>query len=413
MTWGVKTRTVVAALLMAAALIPASAASAEPGVVTEYPIPVETTPYAVATGPEGKIWFVDSGGHATGGTLIGRMTTGGAISTAEVIAFPHPGLGLALALGSDGNMWAEQGERLDKVPLGVSATGQITAYEYPAHSGSNGFGSVAVGPDGRLWVGLTEQLAASTTSGEMQLYETEAGTGVSGVTSGPGGELWFGAGNSIRRIATNGAHSGADVFPLPEGSGINDMALGPDGNMWFTLGSPAAVGKITPAGEITLFRTPTPSSLPFGIAAGPDAHMWFTERNADTVGSIPLTATSGSEIHEYPIAHTNAGLIGIVAGPDNRMWFAESNENRLGAITTAAAPPASGGGTTPPGGLTTTLGSGKRGNLPPNPSPVGCVAEKLSLVDVLARAGTAHLTGVARARTSASGSRSCRAGTAR
>jgi streptogramin lyase len=393
MTGGTTIKAVVAASLVAAALIPATSAAAEPGVVTDYPIPVESDPYAVATGPEGKIWFVASSrGH------VGRMTTAGAISAAEVVPFPNSGLAQAITLGPDGNMWVEQFGHLDKVPPSVNSTEQITAYEYPVHPGSDGYGSIATGPDGRLWIGLTEELAVSTTSGEMLLYPTGSPTNqVSGVISGPGERLWFGAGNQIRRIATNGGFSEAEVIKLPEGdSQINDLALGRDGNVWFTLGAPAAVGKVTPAGEITLFRTPAASSLPFGIAAGPDGHMWFTERNADAVGSIPLTATSGSEIHEYPVGHANAGALGIVAGPDNRMWFAESNENRLGAITTGAAAPVSGGGpptggSTAPGGSTTPV----HRVLPPNPTPVGCVAERLSLLDVLARAGAAHLTGVA------------------
>lgn len=394
----------VAALALAFAALTCTSAVADPGVVTEYPIPVQTTPYAVATGPEGKIWFVDNGGQ------VGRMTTSGTISAAEVVPPPHPGLGQAIALGPDGNIWVEQYEHLDKVPPTATSTGQITAYEYPSHPGSDGYGSITIGPDGRLWVGLTEQFAASTTSGEMQLYESGSPTSqVSGLISGPGERLWFGAGDRIQRVAVNGGHSGADVFKLPEGDDdVNDLALGPDGNVWFTLGTPAAVGKITPAGAITVFDVPKASSLPFGIAAGPDGHMWFTERNADAIGSIPLAATSGSEIHEYPVAHSNAGVLGIVAGPDNRMWFVESNENRLGAITTGAAtPPGGGENTLPPGGSTTggggssTVGGstgeggGARPALPSAPTAVGCAAEQLSLLDVLARGGSASLLGVA------------------
>ena len=398
---------IVVALVGALALLgmlAQAAGAAEPGAITEYPIPVETTPYAIASGPEGKIWFVDSGNHAQGGPAIGRMSTSGAIGAAEVVPFPHSGLGLALTAGPDGNMWAQQDEYVDKVPAAVSATGQITAYEYPSHAKSGGFGSIAVGPEGRLWIGLNEVLAAESTLGEGTLYETESPADISGVISGPGGRLWFGAGNRIQRIATNGVFSGTDVFPLTEGSGINDMTLGPDGNVWFTLGSPSAVGKITPTGTITLFDTPTASALPFGIAAGPDGQIWFTERNADTVGSIPVTATTGAEIHEYPVKHSNAGLIGIVAGSDNRMWFTEFNENSLGAITTGVAAPTGGSGSTTQGGSTGPgggagggggTGGGKLAGLPRVPSAAGCVAEQLSLLDVLAGAGKAHLLGVA------------------
>jgi virginiamycin B lyase len=399
--WAATALTLVAAL-------PASAASADPGVITEYPIPVETTPYAIATGPEGKIWFVDSGNHTVGTASVGRMTTGGAIGAGEVVAFPNPDLGEGLTLGPDGNMWVVQDAHLDRVPPSVSATGQITAYEYGSGAKTGGSGSIAIGSDGRLWVGLKEQIGAATTGGEVQLYETGVPTftTVSGVTAGPGGRLWFGAGDRIDRIATNGTLSGSDEFPLPGGAGgIDGMTLGPDGNLWFTVTSPSAVGKIAPTGEITLFQTPTPSALPFAIAAGPDGHMWFTERNADAIGSIPLTATSGSEIQEYPVAHSNAGVLGIVAGPDNRMWFTEFNENRLAAITTGAVPsggeipagPANGGGpttTTGPSSSAVTKGGGLP-SLPAVPAAVGCTAERLSLLDVTAQGGAAKLLGTA------------------
>ncbi len=402
---GPKIRT-VAALAVTFAVLASTSAVADPGAVSNYPIPVESTPYAIAAGPEGKIWFVDSGNHALGGPSIGRMTTSGAIGAGEVVAFPQLALGLALTLGPDGNMWVQQDAWLNKVPLNVSATGQITAYEYGGGAKSGGSGSIAVGSDGRLWSGLNKEIGASTTSGETHLFETGSPGTISGVTSGPGGELWFGAGNRIQRIATNGSHSGSDEFPLPEsGNGINDLTLGPDGNLWFTVASPSGVGKITPTGTITLFHTPTASALPFGIAAGPDGHMWFTERNADAIGSIPLTATSGSEIREYPVGASNAGALGIAGGPDNRMWFVEANENRLAAITTGVAAPAGGGES--PGGPTSgggavgssagggSTGGGSRPALPRIPGVLGCTAEQLSVIDVLAHGSTAQLLGVA------------------
>jgi streptogramin lyase len=397
------------ALALVSGLLATVPAAADPGTITEYPIAVETTPYAITAGPEGKIWFVDSGNHSVGTASVGRMTTSGAMSASDVVEFPNPDLGEGITLGPDGNMWVEQDAHLDRVPLSVSATGQITAYEYGPGAKTGGTGSITVGPDNRLWMGLKEEIGAATTGGEVHLYETGVSTftTISGVTSGPGGRLWFGAGDKVERIATNGSHSAGEDITIPEGgSGIENMTLGPDGNLWFTLSSPSAVGKMTPAGAITLFHTPAPSALPFGIAAGPDGHMWFTERNADTVGSIPLTATSGSEIQEYPVGHANAGVLGIVAGLDNRMWFTEFNENRLAAITTgAAAPPSGGGENAPPGGTTTTggsstgggstLGGGPRAALPATPTAVGCTAEQLSLLEVLARGGSASLLGVA------------------
>lgn len=370
----------------------ATPAPAAPGIVTEYPIPIETTPYGMTTGPDGKIWFVDSGNH-TGGTFIGRMATTGASSSAEVVKLPTADLGLAATLGPDGNMWVAQDSHIDKVPLGVGETSQITSY--PMGSGTGGYGSIVSGPDGRLWFGFDERIGAITTSGAIESYATTSTTSIQGVIVGPDGKLWFGESNKIARIDTNGKMGPGDEFPLPSGDGsIEALALGPDGNVWFTLGSPAAIGKVTPTGTITIYPTPTPSSLPFGIAVGPDGYLWFPELNNHSIGSIPTTATSGAEITEYPVPDKVGGLY-ITAGPDRRMWFSQGALNELGAITTntsvAITPqPPTGPIAPPPGPPPPELPS-----LPAVPAPVGCLANKLILTDVFSQGGKTQLLGVA------------------
>jgi streptogramin lyase len=339
-----------------------TSAGATAGIITEYPTPIVTTPYGMTTGPDGKIWFVDSGNHV-GGTFIGRMATSGASASSEVVQLPSSGLGLAATLGPDGNMWVEQDAQIDKVPVGVTNTAQITPY--PLEHGTGGYGSIVAGPDGRLWFGWKEEVGTITTGGVLEGYGTESESSIPDVIVGPGGKLWFGEGTStgtrIARMDTSGHVGVGDEFTLPSGDGdLNAMTLGPDGNVWFTLGNPAAVGRITPTGAITIFPTPTAASLPFGIAAGPDGRLWFPERNSDKIGSIPTTATSGADITEYPLTHSNAGILYITAGPDSRMWFSE-NSGQIGAITTDATPSGGGTGGGTGGGSEETTGGGTEG----------------------------------------------------
>jgi virginiamycin B lyase len=394
-------------VVVALTTLTSASAGAAAGTITEYPIPVETTPYGITTGPDGKIWFVDSGNHV-GGTFVGRMATNGAISSSEVVQLPSTNLGLAATVGPDGNMWVEQGAQIDKVPVGVSLTSEIT--EYALGSGTGGYGSIVPGPDGRLWFGWNTQIGAiDPTTGTIKGYETNSGTSISGVTVGADGKLWYGESNKIARTDTAGNTGAGNEFPLPPGDGqINGLVLGPDGNIWFSLGVPAAVGRITPAGAITLFPTPTPSSLPFGLAVGPDKQIWFAESNGNAIGTIPTTATSGADIVEYPLAFSNTNPLYVTAGPDGRMWFNEFNRGALGAITTNAVP-ASGPSGGPPGGKTTlnstsTLGSTVLGSTPTVtslspftalPPPVGCAANSLVLTDVFPQAGRTQVLGVA------------------
>ena len=369
------------------AAIACGSAGAVAGMITHYPIPVETTPYGMTTGPDGKIWFVDSGNHV-GGTFIGRMATNGAISSSDVVKLPSPALGLAATLGPDGNMWVAQDAEIDKVPVGVSLTSEMT--EYPLGSGTGGYGSIVPGPDGRLWFGWNKQIGAITTGGEVKGYETNSSTSVSGVTVGADGKLWYGEGNAIARMDTTGKTGAGNEFPLPGGdSGINGLVLGPDGNIWFSVAGPAAIGRITPAGSITIFPTPTLNSLPFGLAVGPDKQIWFVERNGDAIGVIPTTATSGADIIEYPVGFENTGLEYITAGPDSRMWFNEFNRSSLGAITTNVAPPG------PPVGPGPRPSPAPLPSFPSQPAPAGCTANKLILTDVFPQGGKTQILGVA------------------
>jgi len=396
-----RVRAGVGSLLLAAGLMLGSSASASAhvGEITEYPIPITTTPYGVTTGPDGKIWIIDSGNHV-GGTFIGRMATSGAISESDLVQLPSSALGEAATTGPDGNMWVAQDNQIDKVPVGMSKTSEITPY--PLGSSTKGFGSIASGPDGRMWFGWNEEVGAITTAGAIEGYATSSTSSISGVTVGPDGKLWFSeSGSTIARMDTSGKIGAGNEFPLSGYSGIEDLARGSDGNMWFTTASPAAVGRITTAGAITMFPTPTASSLPFGIEAGPDGRMWFVEENGNNIASIPTSATSSTEIVEYPIPTKSAGAIYITAGPDSRMWFGESS-GRIGAITTnvTSVSPM----TTPTSTTSTTTGSSTQspsppfGPLPPLPNvpvPVGCVANKLILTDVFPWGGHTQVLGVA------------------
>jgi hypothetical protein len=69
------------------------------GVVAEYPVPTPNSePFGIAAGPDGALWFTESGADK-----IGRITTAGAVTE-----FPIPTAGsdpFGIAAGPDGNLW--------------------------------------------------------------------------------------------------------------------------------------------------------------------------------------------------------------------------------------------------------------------------------------------------------------------
>jgi hypothetical protein len=90
----------------------------------------------------------------------------------------------------------------------------------------------------------------------------------------------------------------------------SSISAGPDGNLWFTEPDANEIGRITPAGQITLFNVPTSGSQPTGIVAGPNGNIWFTEAASRHIGEYFLTGTPPA-----PAAATTTALTSDVSAP--------------------------------------------------------------------------------------------------
>jgi len=168
------------------------------------------------------------------------------------------------------------------------------------------------------------------------------------ITTGPDGNLWLSVtarmspteawGNAIGRITPRGAitefRTGISAGGNPRG-----ITVGPDGNLWFTELDGNRIGRITPTGTVTEFRAGiSPNSGPAGITAGPDGNLWFTEWNGNRVGRITPSGTVTEfrgAIAPHAPRYTPAPVPwrGITAGPDGNLWFTEPAAGRIGRIT--------------------------------------------------------------------------------
>jgi virginiamycin B lyase len=119
-------------------------------------------------------------------------------------------------------------------------------------------------------------------------------------------------------------------FGMPGGSSPDAIAVGTDGNLWVTGGGTSTISRMTSAGNVTTFATPTPAAQPRSITPGPDGNLWFAESNANRIGRI----TMGGVITEYAIPTAASKPTSITAGPDGALWFTEHIGNRIGRITT-------------------------------------------------------------------------------
>jgi virginiamycin B lyase len=295
--------------------------------ITEFPIPTAASrPFAITAGPDGALWFTE-----TGGNKIGRITTTGA-STEFTI--PTAGGGpVGIAAGPDGALWFTEigGNKIGR----IATTGTITEFTVPT-AGSE-LDSIAAGPDGALWFteDVGNKIGRITTTGTITEFTIPtAASGPEGIAAGPDGALWFAEVNvnKIGRITITGTIT---EFTVPTGdSHPFGITAGPDGALWFTEASGAQIGRITTTGSVAEFAIPTGNSIPSGITAGPDGALWFTEQ----VGKIGRITTTGT-ITEFMVPTAGGGEPAKIAtGPDGALWFTEEMGNNIGRLVPASIP---------------------------------------------------------------------------
>jgi streptogramin lyase len=185
---------------------------------------------------------------------------------------------------------------------------------------------------------LCSPIAKAETIGGVEHFPTRCNVGT--LAAGPDGNVWFtcfrersGRGGQalIGRITPHGEVSEFSSG-IPTGLGIDDIVAGPDGNLWFTLsagvsgplrrGRTSAIGRMTPAGVVTVFNTGLRKrSAPGEIVAGPGDNLWFTDiASPPEIGQITTQGT----IAEFPTAlKPPLGLGGLAAGPDGNVWFTQ------------------------------------------------------------------------------------------
>lgn len=125
------------------------------GTITEYPLPnANSGPMLITNGPDGALWFTESGpedynGTPAGGNRIGRITTSGDITEYAVPTANSQPWGIAT--GSDGNMWFTENRfyKIGKVtlvsapaaPTGLTAVSptKAPALSWNAATGATGY----------------------------------------------------------------------------------------------------------------------------------------------------------------------------------------------------------------------------------------------------------------------------------
>jgi virginiamycin B lyase len=327
-------RIAIASLLLVMALRLGAVAETMPAVahtVTEFIPPTPASrPSAITTGPDGALWFTESGGK------IGRITTQGSITE-----FPIKGDGIlhSITTGLDGALWFTEftSKKIGRIPTTATADNlQLMEFAVPGPPGPLG---ITTGPDGALWFteGVGGKIGRMTMTGVVTEFEIPTANNGE-ITTGPDGALWFtGIRGKIGRITTTGA---VTEFTIPtENSSPWGITTGPDGALWFTEPVSGKIERITTDGKITEFALPNSNAQPWGITAGPDGALWFTESACVRqpgprciIGNKIGRITTTGSVTEFAVPTDGSGPHSITTGRDGALWFTEYYGSRVGRL---------------------------------------------------------------------------------
>lgn len=139
---------------------------------------------------------------------------------------------------------------------------------------------------------------------------------------------------SSRHIVTT-AQGIFQAFPIPNSCQFSTgvLALGPDKNIWFANGCDA-VDRITQAGVVTTFPTPSNDSAVLGIVAGPDGNIWAAEPQVNNIARLTLAGS----FSEFPLPLPGSGPTFITSANCDCLWFVTNGQvPNIGRISTAGS----------------------------------------------------------------------------
>jgi streptogramin lyase len=151
------------------------------------------------------------------------------------------------------------------------------------------------------------------------------------LAAGAGGEMWFtdnGTDSTGHHLIGRISPAGRVVeYPTPSSSSAShlyNLALDAHENIWFTDSGSGTVGIMTPTGAI-LDEFSAPHEAPTAIARSINGEMWFID--GDYVDKVD----AAGNVTNYPIppnktfpVYTSYLPRGIAAGPDGDMWLVTS-----------------------------------------------------------------------------------------
>lgn len=277
----------------------------------------------IALGPDGNIWAAEEAAESVvrvspSGSIVGRIPVG---------AEPF-----AVATGPGGRVWVTLPEGHGLVWFDATSP-TPTAHFVSTGPAKCSPGAIADGGNGSMYFTMPFDGACTSEIGHVNADGT--GFGSTATVAGNtydilirGGKLYspdFDA-DKIRRLSLPGLSQEAEIS-TPAGAGAQSVAADGTGNIWVTLfntGQLAYFPASASSGSATVL-TPSGGSLvePFGIVEGPDGKMYVPGVNSQLLAATALPSfaftpmPAGSEPWD------------VANGPSGDLWITDIGGNRL------------------------------------------------------------------------------------
>ena len=222
---------------------------------------------------------------------------------------------------SRGNLYVTySGSRGQEAPVSIFRVTPGGTRE-PFVSGIVNATSLAIGPDGRLYVSSRFDGAVYRIADDGTHEQVAADLGVAcGVAFDSDGAMYVGdRSGTIFRIQDSEAKPFAT---LPPSVAAFHLAMSPEGNLFVsgpTLGSYDYVYRINRKGEVRTLSTPL--GRPQGLAFAPDGTLHVVDALAGSSGVYRFT----SDDRPPEIAVSGAALVGVAFGPKGEMVVASND----------------------------------------------------------------------------------------
>ena len=296
------------------------------GVVTTFDLPKGHHPYGITGGPDGNLWITVNASildaqacsFVGGEDYVAKVSTSGQVLATFPTPAPHRKPS-AITVGPDGALWFAESGWLCISPqiIGGAGIGRVTTdgqmseitAGIPQQSGP---AALAFGADGRAWFTTLYDsvVGATTTGGQVTLYDLPFGQFGSGITGGSDGNVWLTINRSdpqIGRVTPTGTFTFFKAG-LPDAFDVWDITTGPDGQLWF-VGGDSGFGQITTAGAITMVPGLPGQSQPAAITNGPAGSntLWIAGDSSISRALLdipPTTTTSTTSTTTAPTTST-------------------------------------------------------------------------------------------------------------